>query len=192
MGGIVTGVFFTADSHFRHARVAEIRGHAVEEHDELLIELWNKAVTPRDEVWHLGDVTIKSFQEVKPLLQRLNGTIHLITGNHDSCWPGHRQSHRHQREWLEVFASVQAYARRRVGKRQVMLSHLPYAGGGDHTETERHAEFRLRDNGSWLLHGHVHDAWRQRGRMINVGVDVWDMAPVSWSKLIDRIEAGDS
>ena len=30
----------------------------------------------------------------------------------------------------------------------------------------------------WLLHGHVHERWRQQGRMVNVGVDVWDLAPV--------------
>jgi len=31
----------------------------------------------------------------------------------------------------------------------------------------------------WLLHGHVHDKWRQQGRLVNVGVVIWDFTPVA-------------
>ena len=30
-----------------------------------------------------------------------------------------------------------------------------------------------------LIHGHVHGAWRTRGRMFNVGVDVNEFKPVN-------------
>ena len=62
-----------------------------------------------------------------------------------------------------------------VGK--VTLCHLPYAR--DHIGVERYADKRPMDDGSWLLCGHVHNHWKTNGRMINVGVDVWDMKPVS-------------
>jgi calcineurin-like phosphoesterase family protein len=63
-----------------------------------------------------------------------------------------------------------------VGNREVLVCHLPYQG--DSGETERYAKFRPVDEGMWLLHGHVHEKWRQQGRMVNVGVDVWDFTPV--------------
>jgi hypothetical protein len=54
-------------------------------------------------------------------------------------------------------------------------------------------QFRLRDEGLPLLHGHVHEAFREartpRGtRGINVGVDVWDYFPVSEQRLAEHLE----
>ena len=55
------------------------------------------------------------------------------------------------------------------------LCHLPYVG--DSANEPRYSEFRPSDDGSWLLHGHVHEMWRVRDKMINVGVDQWGFAP---------------
>lgn len=55
---------------------------------------------------------------------------------------------------------------------------------------DRYREERPADEGRWLLHGHVHERWRQRGRQINVGVDVWDYAPVSLEAIEGVIRAG--
>jgi calcineurin-like phosphoesterase family protein len=41
----------------------------------------------------------------------------------------------------------------------------------------------------WLLHGHVHEKWRQQGRMVNVGVDVWDFTPVAEDVITGRMDA---
>jgi hypothetical protein len=38
--------------------------------------------------------------------------------------------------------------------------------------------------------GHVHERWRQRGRMINVGVDAWDCGPASEAELAAMIGGG--
>ncbi|MGH9119071.1 MAG: hypothetical protein ACRD0A_14670 [Acidimicrobiales bacterium] len=48
------------------------------------------------------------------------------------------------------------------------------------------------DRGRWLLHGHVHERWLQRGRMINVGVDAWDYRPVAEEQIASVIAAGPS
>jgi calcineurin-like phosphoesterase family protein len=169
-------IWFTSDTHFRHAMVAQLRGFAsAEEHDEAVIARWNDTVRPGDTVWHLGDVGMS--RGFLPLLGRLHGTIHLITGNHDAAWPGHRDSHRHQREWLEHFASVQAFARRKIGARHVLLSHFPRTG--DHTEVERHDQYRLRSGELPVLHGHTHSRERGGGAQIHVGLDAWDLRPVA-------------
>jgi len=48
---------------------------------------------------------------------------------------------------------------------------------------------RILDDGeSILLCGHVHDKWKVKGRQINVGVDVWNYAPVSHEKILKLIE----
>ncbi len=170
-------VWFTADTHFGHRKVAELRNFPdLDEHDSYIIESWNDVVKPNDTVWHLGDVGMNP-KHFFPFLHWLNGTIHLVAGNHDQVWPGHRDAHKHQQLWLTKFASVQAFARRNINGRQVLLSHFPYSG--DHYPVERYGEYRLHDEGKWLLHGHVHDLWKVNGRQINVGLDRWDLAPVS-------------
>ncbi len=55
---------------------------------------------------------------------------------------------------------------------------------------DRYVEQRPVDHGEWLLHGHVHERWRQRGRMINVGVDAWGCRPVNESTLAALIDDG--
>lgn len=180
-------IWFTSDTHFKHRSMTE-KGwrpfENIEVHDETLIDNWNDWVRPKDEVWHLGDYSETDTAGALLYLPRLHGEIHLIAGNHDPCWPGHRRGHRHQRAFLDAgFASVQAFTRRRIGQYTLLLSHFPFRG--DHTAESRYDQWRLRDEGEWLLHGHVHEAWKVNGRQINVGVDVWDWAPVG----IHQIEA---
>lgn len=193
----MSNVWLTADTHFAHRAMA-LEGvgakgwrpfTTIDEHDEVLIENWNKAVRADDHVWHLGDVGMGSEDQILATVGKLNGHKHLIAGNHDKPWPGHRDAHMHQRWWLREFESVQAFARRRLpGNQNFMLSHMPYAG--DHVDQERYGQYRLRDEGLWLAHGHVHDTWAVRGRQVNVGVDVRDWAPMHLDELV-AIMAGE-
>jgi calcineurin-like phosphoesterase family protein len=43
-----------------------------------------------------------------------------------------------------------------------------------------------------ILHGHVHDAWRQAGRQINVGLDAWGGHLVHADEVATMIESGAS
>lgn len=189
----MTAVFFSSDTHFLHRLVASHRGFASpEEHDEEIIARWNRIVRPDDLVWHLGDVGLGNDTRVLEQAARLNGIKHLVTGNHDSCWPGHRSARSKQQRWLDVFTSVQAFAKTRVYARTVLLSHFPYEGGGDHTTEERYPQFRLPDRGEWLIHGHTHQAARMDGhRSLHAGLDAWGLRPVGESEvsaLIREIE----
>ena len=182
-------VWFTSDTHFGHKRVAELRGwrpESVDGYNETLIQRWNATVMPEDTVWHLGDVGFG--RGLLQLVQRLNGTKHLVSGNHDEVWPGHRSAHQAQPTWLSAFRTVQPFAKIRVGDEMVLLSHFPYAGGGDHTDVERFTQFRLQDEGMWLFHGHTHSTERITGvngsRQLHVGLDAWHMIPVDAPTLI--------
>jgi calcineurin-like phosphoesterase family protein len=180
----VSDVWFTADTHFSHRMLVE-KGHrpfaTVEDMNDALITGWNETVRPGDVVWHLGDWAMGPARAHLPILGQLHGTVHLIAGNHDAPWPGFRDAHKHQAVWVAAgFASVQAFARRRIGGREVMLSHFPYEG--DHVDGDRGGQYRLRAEGLPVLHGHVHDAWLIRSHgptvQVNVGVDVRGFRPV--------------
>ena len=54
----------------------------VKEMDEYIVDKWNKKVSDNDTVWVLGDIVSPEHFD-KDLLNRLNGKIHLILGNHD-------------------------------------------------------------------------------------------------------------
>lgn len=186
----MTEVWFTADTHFSHRAMAERKWRpfdTVAEMNEMLVQRWNQYVGKRDTVWHLGDVGMGPTEShLKLVRTALKGTKHLIAGNHDKVWPGNRDAHRHFPEWSETFQSIQPYGRRVISGRQVILCHFPYIG--DHTNTDRFAQWRLPNLGLPLLHGHVHTEWTKLGNMLNVGVDQWNWRPVSLSEVTEWVE----
>jgi len=199
-------VRFTSDPHFGDRRVARHRGFGddVEAHDATLADNWRRTVHKDDNVWVLGDLALSSPAYALEVLADLPGHKHLVWGNHDGGHPMHRTANRHQRRYLEVFESVQQSARRRIEGRQVLLSHFPYEG--DHTEEDRHTQWRLRDQGVTVLHGHTHSrervSWAEGGRLrvhdghlvpqptlqIHVGMDAWGLTPAPLHMVAATIE----
>lgn len=180
---MTSNVWFTADAHFGHRLVAGLRGFTdPAEHDAALVESVNATVRPGDQVWWLGDMSAGSPAPVFAAMPRLHGEHHLIAGNHDRCNSMFRDAHRWQPQFLAHFASVQAFARRRVAGIEVLLSHYPYvtADGQADRDEVRGTQYRLPDEGRWLLHGHTHMAdQRVHDRQIHVGLDAWGLAPVN-------------
>ena len=176
----MSNIWFTSDLHLGHESISDLRGFgSTATHDIELCDRWIDSVSRRDQVWVLGDIAISRHDLALSLIEGLPGTKHLISGNHDPSHPMHRKSATGQARMLEVFASVQPFARRKVGGEDVLLSHFPYNGpGGDRGEI-RHPQWRLPDLGEWLLHGHTHmEDQRRHGKQIHVGLDAWDLAPV--------------
>lgn len=82
-------VLVTSDHHFGHKNILRfepIRATIMENsgwlgnHDDFMIDDWNKNVGPDDLVIHLGDLAFKGLDE---FIYKLNGTILLVLGNHD-------------------------------------------------------------------------------------------------------------
>lgn len=178
-------VYYHSDWHFNHAFVASTRGYdTAEAHDEWLIRNINSTVTKRDHLWVLGDVFMGSVTEGLKQIARVNGIKHLVLGNHDAAHPMHKGSHSKQRRFLEVFESVHLHEQHTINGRKVNLSHFPYSG--DHYDKDRYEQWRLRDEGLWLINGHVHHAWPVSGRQINVGVD-YRHFPVPLERIANHI-----
>lgn len=157
--------FWTADLHLGHPKVAELRGFAsVREHDTHI--LGQLAELDHDDVvWVLGDVTGGKSSEDEDqalalLSQMVSAELHLIAGNHDSVSATHRTGYQQQDRFRDAFASIQQFGRIRLHRRDVMMSHYPYARSGDGPEREsnRYGEYRLRDAGLPLIHGHTHQS----------------------------------
>ena len=190
--------FFSSDPHLGHEGIAKWRGfESAAAHDEHLIGRWNAVVEPDDEVTVLGDVALGVIAESLPKVARLNGRKRLICGNHDRVSPAFwyesdakraRSIEKFAPLYRDVFSEVSTeFGNDIVRGHAVLLSHFPYEG--DSTEKERFIEFRPSNRGQWLLHGHVHDRWKLRDKQVNVGVDAWQMVPVSESQLSAIIEA---
>lgn len=178
-------VFFSADLHFFHSKVIEFCNRPwanVQEMNEGLIANWNSVVGKRDKIYVLGDFCFGSHNRPKEILPRLNGYKILVRGNHD---------HSARKMLAAGFDSViENETLRLPDGTNVLLSHFPYYP----TQMERYEAIQagieldtrylykriLRpDDGTWLLHGHVHTQWPMFARQINVGVDVHDWKPVS-------------
>lgn len=206
--GSVVARFFTADLHLGHrniaryeperaraAGVAPLEGPADDETqsrlDSLLIDRWNEVVRPDDEVWLLGDACMGRLDRTIEHLRRLLGRIVLVPGNHDRVWAG---DHRREQWWdcyLDAGIDEIVDGTTSLGLADgtvVDADHFPYEG--DSRAEDRYVDWRPLDRGRVLLHGHVHSSWRTNGRMINVGVDVWDFAPISEQQIIELVGTG--
>lgn len=171
-------VWFTSDQHFGHRLPAIHRGfETTDEMDDALIKNWRRVVREDDQVWVLGDLCVSNPARALGIVRSLPGTKHLIVGNHDACHPMHRSAHKWQSTYLKTFASVQTFAKRKIAGRFVLLSHFPYE---EDRGEPRYTQYRLVNQGQWLLHGHTHSSRvMTSSREIHVGVDAWDLTPVS-------------
>jgi len=193
-------IHFSSDSHFWHKNVIRYCNRpftSVEEMNELMVLAWNMNVKPDDTVYYLGDFSL-AFRAVETFPQRLLGTKYLVPGNHDFNHSYHKKSRNpeNREKWNQkyrdhgfiVLPEQTTLELPELGT--VNLCHHPYAGpyelenGGD-----KYEKWRPVDDGKILLCGHVHEKWQTRRSpkgtlMINVGVDVHGMAPVSLEKII--------
>ncbi len=174
--------WLTSDLHIGHRNIIRYCGRPFVDVDHMDAELarrWRERVMPDDVVWVLGDVAMGRIADSLVKVAELPGEKHLVAGNHDRCWEGHRDHAR----WLDRyrdagFVEIVSRAEIDLGDGVVLPAcHFPYRG--DSTDEERYESYRPVDDGRELLHGHVHERWQVDGRQINVGVDVWDYAPVA-------------
>ena len=85
-------IWLSSDLHFNHDRefVWQARGfNSVEEMNEKIIERFNSVVAPDDILYLLGDTALggggdEVLMKNKALIERLNGEIHMVFGNHDT------------------------------------------------------------------------------------------------------------
>ena len=178
-------IWFSSDPHLGHEMVAHLRGfESAVEHDAALRLNMKKQVRDGDTIYWLGDMAFNGWKE---RIQWFRGAFpyveqHVILGNHDRAHPINSRAHAYVGDFLDVFNSASLFARVGYKGKGALLSHFPY--NSDHTEADRYTQYRLRDEGKPLFHGHTHLPNRislsEKGTpMIHVGLDAWDMKLVS-------------
>lgn len=169
-------VFLIADTHFFHQKILEFEKEArpfssVEEMNEAIVQNWNRVVTKRDTVWHLGDVCFGHADNLS-ILDRLNGTKNLVMGNHDQHGV---------REYIKYFNKIEA-AKKYDG---YLLTHVPI---------HESQFYRFKGN----VHGHLHskrvmyydDMYGEGvdGNYVNVSCEQIDLTPISWENVKERFQ----
>ncbi|MFT3661842.1 MAG: metallophosphoesterase family protein [Gordonia sp. (in: high G+C Gram-positive bacteria)] len=187
--------YFTADLHLQHPKLAELRGFdSVPDHDAAVIDAFG-ALTADDELWVLGDICSGGVASMESALAQLSGLpvrMHLVTGNHDPVHPMRRGAQRFFAANAAVFASIQPFARVKVGGVGALLSHFPYAGTPDRHERDEFLQYQLTDRGQWLIHGHTHsEVRRSAARSVCVSLEAWGLRPASEIEVAEVMETAE-
>jgi calcineurin-like phosphoesterase family protein len=159
-------IYFTSDTHFGHKNIIKYCDRPydnIENMNDDIITKYNSIVKPDDTVYHLGDFAFHTHPtNVGNILTKLNGSKHLIFGNHDRDFKGN---------YLKMgFLSANHY----LEICDIFLIHNPA---------------RIpKNNIKQVLCGHVHQNWKIKDSIINVGVDVWNFFPVSITQIESEIQ----
>ena len=175
-------VFFTSDLHIGHSHIIDFTGRPynnVKEMNDALISNWNKVVSPEGIVFLLGDIIWSdSSHEFNRLMRKLNGTKHIIMGNHDS-----KKALRNLPENCILHDDI-VHLWMDGTKIEFVLSHYPlYSWQGI-------------QRGVINLHGHIHSGENSHNGFdtafisnyhYDIGVDNNDYYPIELDKLIEKI-----
>jgi calcineurin-like phosphoesterase family protein len=173
--------FFSSDHHFGHRNIiayCERPFKDVNHMHEAMIERWNELVEPDDVVYHLGDFCMSPPEEWAKFAHRLAGRKILVPGNHDrlrTTTAGEKRASGFEVLDKNVVVMVDGL--------QVWLNHYPLASE-DHRKLVRPAPPAEYDI---ALCGHVHQHWRAKGGVVNVGVDVWNFRPISMEQIFEAL-----
>jgi len=169
-------ILFSSDHHFGHAniRLTRPRFSTLQNMDDFMVAEWNRAVQPEDTVYHLGDLVWKP-DSAESFLERLNGRIKLVPGNHDNLKALRSLVHRTLSSKLEILESLVEI--KHLGH-SVTLCHYPMAA------------WNKSHHGSLMLHGHTHGnlPFHPKIRRLDVGVDSHDFRPWTWGEICARLE----
>jgi calcineurin-like phosphoesterase family protein len=177
----MTRYFFTGDTHFGHAKVIKYAHRPFDDADTMdaeLIRRWNETVGPKDHVYHLGDFAFCHGTRAAEIASQLHGVKHLVFGNHDRYTKLHKP-------FLDCWYEARDLMEIKVGdadapdgkSRKIVLCHYAMR------------VWNRSHRGAWQLYGHSHGSLRDDpgALQLDVGVDCWDYAPVSYERLKGRM-----
>jgi len=159
-------IFFVGDLHLRHNNIIKYCNRpfkSIREMDRHLVNNWNEIVGKNDIVYFLGDlVKAKGGYRTRRWLNKLNGNIIFIRGNHDKT------------------RGMKFYNRLilKHDNRKFLLVHDP-----------KYVPSKWND---WIIHGHVHNneprkypLVNKRNKTINVSVEMLDYKPILLEGLLE-------
>lgn len=161
-------IYIISDTHFNHANIIKYCNRPfvnVEEMNDTIISNWNNIVRKDDIVYHLGDFLLGSKFDLKNIVDKLNGTIYLIRGNHDRLTA---------KSYEDCGIIVLKNASIILDDYKVLLSHRPLP---DSMIKDKYIN----------MHGHIHERKLEdiydnnlfnKNKHINVSCDVLNFKPI--------------
>ena len=155
-------VFFTSDLHFDHKNIMKYcpwsRGHLKDKHEmnQAIIDNWNSVVGVNDYVYCLGDLGFCNASKLKEHLGQLNGSIHVILGNHDNQINESFINEGYIDSYQDALELV-------INSQRIILYHY---GQRVWNHQGRHA---------WHFYGHSHGSLPGIGKSMDVGLDSRDL-----------------
>lgn len=177
-------IWLTGDYHFCHDRefVWKPRGfNSCEEMCEAIVQKHNEKVSKEDHIYILGDIMLGNNPEVGlSYLQRLNGFLHLVRGNHDSNkrWELYRL---YSPATLSVVEQENALFLK-YKKHTFFLSHYPTITAN--LEPEHLSQMVIN------IHSHTHQKtnfYKNAPFIYHCGLDSHNCEPVLLDDIIDEI-----
>ena len=163
-------IWIISDTHFNHKNIIDYCKRPfkdINEMNEYLINKWNELVSDEDTVYHLGDFAMGNSEDIKRIVDKLNGNIILITGNHDkkgiSAFKNYGFKEVYKNECYINFNGVELW-----------LSHRP------HNETKK-----------FNIHGHVHNDFSHEvtnPKCFCVCVEQINYQPILLEDVVNRIK----
>jgi len=169
----MNNLFFTSDHHFGHANIIKFCNRPfadAQEMDRILIERWNEKIKQNDTVYHLGDFGLTYKENLKTILDQLNGKIYLIAGNHESA----AIQNRGRFEWIKDYFELKVKDPDcRNGVQRIILFHYAMR------------TWRGAGRGNWHLYGHSHGSLPDLEDQLcfDIGVDCHDFYPLSYEEV---------
>lgn len=195
--------YYISDLHFGHKNILRFdnRPYNTTEEMELdLISRWNKQVSNADHVYVLGDFLWKvGSDEWIRILNKLNGNIHLILGNHD---PEHYSTGVQKRlseicHYKEVTETVDSRPYRLILSHFAILSY--YGSCYDNTfhlhgHTHVTQEQTLVEDFAQLAKSKNPATFNNLGQMINVGcmMPYMNYTPQTFEYLLMKYKKGET
>src|SRR3990167_7191359 len=162
-----TMIYLTADTHFLHGNIREYCSRPFQstlEMDETLINNWNSIISWQDDVYHLGDFALGNIYLIDKILNRLQGKIYYIRGNHDQ-WLRKSKVAEQRLIWVKDYFELKVQDEEMNLTQFLVMSHYPILS------------WNKASHGSWMLHGHCHGTLNQLNSTtarLDVGVDSHD------------------
>lgn len=169
-------IWFTSDTHWGHENVIKYCNRpfkSADKMDEALITRWNTKVKPEDTVYHTGDFAFLDAERIGKIIDRLNGNIYLIFGNHDKTIRNSfelRSKFVKCCDYLEIYVPDPTHER---GKQFIVMCHYAML------------VWNKAHHGAWMIHGHSHGTLKYPidGQILDAGTDVHNYEPISYQEV---------
>lgn len=168
-------IWFTSDYHFDHKNILKFcpnrKFSSVEEMNRAIIDNHNELVGENDTVIFQGDFCFGNIDQWRQHRSQLNGDFILIRGNHDKF------QHNQMRD---MFNGI-------YDRLEVKIKDEELKDGWQNIICDHYA-LRVWDrshHGTWHTYAHSHGSLPDDPNSLScdIGVDCWDMKPVSYEQL---------